>query len=402
MTLLLRLGYFKGFNPIIQYCTVDNSYHGLYIQGNATVDYCDFKNGNEEHTITFASTSTVNLDGNNNICPAVGKKAINNRTDSSIDAENNWWGTDSPTDALFTFPAYVDYDPHRDTAASAGVYKPAINDDPLEIAEQFEIAGDFDGALSKYTDLLVAEPNPNWRYFIITSMLRVQDKYNQDYDELRDIIHDEMKSAEGYYRAALRYIISDIDVREGNYQKAIDGFLSNAEIYKDTSIEVEMLGRVAEIYGIYLNDKTKALQYADMAAALNSGQLILKSAYNAADIEYNPALFEDKFQGMVENFDTLPESEEETVTSEITEFVTSYPNPFNPITTITYSIKEPSYVTLNIYSVTGQKVATLADNYVSAGTHAVKFDGSNLASGMYFYRFTSSGFEKKGRMLLVK
>ena len=82
--------------------------------------------------------------------------------------------------------------------------------------------------------------------------------------------------------------------------------------------------------------------------------------------------------------------------------ISCYPNPFNPATTLTYSIARSSFVTVNVYSITGQKIATLVDEPVSAGEHSVKFDGSDLASGMYFYRFTSKGFEKTGKMILVK
>ena len=77
-------------------------------------------------------------------------------------------------------------------------------------------------------------------------------------------------------------------------------------------------------------------------------------------------------------------------------------NPFNPATTLDYSIAETSRVTLTIYSVTGQKVATLVDGVMPAGRHSVVFDGSNLASGVYFYRLESPGFAKTGKMLLVK
>jgi len=59
-------------------------------------------------------------------------------------------------------------------------------------------------------------------------------------------------------------------------------------------------------------------------------------------------------------------------------------------------------VKLDVYSITGQKVATLVDGIMDAGEHSARFDGSNFASGMYFYRFTSKGFEKTGRMILVK
>jgi len=80
----------------------------------------------------------------------------------------------------------------------------------------------------------------------------------------------------------------------------------------------------------------------------------------------------------------------------------NYPNPANPTTTITYSIAEPSHVRLTVYSVSGQKVATLVDGPLSAGTHSVVFDGSHLASGVYFYRLESKGLAKSGKMLLIK
>ena len=82
--------------------------------------------------------------------------------------------------------------------------------------------------------------------------------------------------------------------------------------------------------------------------------------------------------------------------------MTASPNPFNPITTIKYSIANPSHVKLAVYSITGQKVATLVDGSVSAGEHSVRFDGSNLASGIYLYRFTSKEYKKTDKMILMK
>lgn len=82
--------------------------------------------------------------------------------------------------------------------------------------------------------------------------------------------------------------------------------------------------------------------------------------------------------------------------------MTVSPNPANPITTIVYSIRNPSDVKLTIYSINGQKVATLVDGPVSAGAHSVTFDGSRLASGVYLYRFESAGLNRTGKMLLLK
>ncbi len=388
-------------NPVIQYNTVETSKHGLYIAGNATVDYCDFKNSNTNHSINFSSSSTVNLDGQNNICPAGGYYAINNRSGTTTDAENNWWGTSSPTDALFVFPAYVDYSPYRASAASAGVYKTIQETDPLEMAEQHEFSGDFDNALDEYKSVLMSESDPDWRQFVITSMLRVIDKHDTDYEELRTIIENEMKSAEGYNGAVLRFIVSDIDIREGNYQKAIDDLTRNAKFYGDTFMEAEMLGRVAEIYGLYLNDKTQALQYAQKAETVNPGQFSLRSAFNAAGIDYETALYEDRFENADGSYNTPQDFESET-SGELSNSVAVSPNPFNPVTTISYSLVEPGHVTLTIFNISGQRVATLVNGNVPAGQHSASFNGDGLASGIYFYRLDSPAFSSNGKMLLMK
>ena len=78
------------------------------------------------------------------------------------------------------------------------------------------------------------------------------------------------------------------------------------------------------------------------------------------------------------------------------------PNPFNPSTVIEYIIREPSDVKLSVYSIAGQRVATLVDGYLPAGKHTALFDGSDLASGIYFYRLETGGAEKNGKMLLLK
>jgi len=80
----------------------------------------------------------------------------------------------------------------------------------------------------------------------------------------------------------------------------------------------------------------------------------------------------------------------------------NYPNPFNPATTMSYTLANPGHVSLYVYNSTGQKIATLVDTHMSAGEHSAKFDGRGLASGMYFYRFEAGGFEKSGKMILVK
>ncbi len=78
------------------------------------------------------------------------------------------------------------------------------------------------------------------------------------------------------------------------------------------------------------------------------------------------------------------------------------PNPFNPATTISFHLPKSAAATLTIHDALGQKIATLVNGPMSAGTHSVTFNGAKLASGVYFYRFESAGTAKTGKMLLLK
>ena len=81
----------------------------------------------------------------------------------------------------------------------------------------------------------------------------------------------------------------------------------------------------------------------------------------------------------------------------------NYPNPFNPSTVITYSIPKTSTVTLKVYNLVGQEVATLVNNQVNAaGSHMVSFNASNLASGVYFYKLNAGDFTLTKKMVLMK
>ncbi len=87
----------------------------------------------------------------------------------------------------------------------------------------------------------------------------------------------------------------------------------------------------------------------------------------------------------------------------------NYPNPFNPLTTISYSIPASSYVILQIFDMQGREIQTLVNNHQTIGNYSVQFNAGSLASGIYFYRlqatdyFSHSGkFLKTRKMLLLR
>jgi hypothetical protein len=80
----------------------------------------------------------------------------------------------------------------------------------------------------------------------------------------------------------------------------------------------------------------------------------------------------------------------------------NYPNPFNPTTNIKYSITKSGLVTLKIYNVLGQEVATLVNQDQRPGNYVVDFNASNLASGVYMYRLESGNYSLTKKMVLLK
>lgn len=80
----------------------------------------------------------------------------------------------------------------------------------------------------------------------------------------------------------------------------------------------------------------------------------------------------------------------------------NYPNPFNPVTKINFSLPKSGLVQLKIFDMLGREVQTLLNEFKTIGEHSVDFNGSNLSSGVYFYKLTTNEFVETKKMILVK
>jgi hypothetical protein len=80
----------------------------------------------------------------------------------------------------------------------------------------------------------------------------------------------------------------------------------------------------------------------------------------------------------------------------------NYPNHFNPATTINYSIPKVGQVRLTIYNALGSKISTILKEYKPAGNYSIKFNASNLASGIYLYRLESGNYSAIKKFILLK
>lgn len=80
----------------------------------------------------------------------------------------------------------------------------------------------------------------------------------------------------------------------------------------------------------------------------------------------------------------------------------NYPNPFNPSTNIQFDLPKEGFVSIKIYDMLGREVATLVNEFRNAGSYIVGFNGSNLSSGIYYYKIKAGTFEATKRMVLIK
>jgi hypothetical protein len=90
-----------------------------------------------------------------------------------------------------------------------------------------------------------------------------------------------------------------------------------------------------------------------------------------------------------------------TVPTEVT-LLQNYPNPFNPSTVIRFGLPQKNHVRLELYNTLGQRVAKLVDELMDGGYHEVVFENPGLASGVYFYRLTTTNFTQTRRLVLVQ
>ena len=124
---------------------------------------------------------------------------------------------------------------------------------------------------------------------------------------------------------------------------------------------------------------------------LNSITKLRETAQTAKDF-YNDC-FSNVVIGIDDNTSSIPD-----------DFILyqNYPNPFNPVTHLEFGISKLGFVTLKVYDVLGKEIRTLVNEIKPAGKYKIEFDGSNLPSGIYFYKFETGNFISTKKMLLLK
>ncbi|MEQ9310216.1 MAG: T9SS type A sorting domain-containing protein [Balneolaceae bacterium] len=169
---------------------------------------------------------------------------------------------------------------------------------------------------------------------------------------------------------------------KGTFKFGINGLDNEAGVGADHNITVTE-DRLSFIYGAVVRaDSVYDDLYDEYILATESGPVVVRRG------------------GSADNGITIPNEIDETPGK--FELEQNYPNPFNPSTNISFNLPISSQVTLKVYNILGQEVATLVNGKLGSGLHSVRFDASGLSSGMYLYRIEAGSFVQNKKMMLIK
>ncbi len=435
--------YLYSSSPLIQYCNIhNNSFSGLnllyssptllwsnYIRNNYDGVYCDsysapkFGDGNYqgENDLRDNSYGVVCL---NNAYPMLGNTSptnggYNNIVNTSYNvfsmnagvvyARENWWGTTNPSN--FKLLGNVSYSYYR----SSEIYIPApplskqvgnptnsVNEDiPMisELDKAYQMIADenYEEARNICMNLVTNYPDFSVSY---NALLLLKDTYSKsEINNTKDtytFLFNKQEKKPLYAIAGL--ILSDVD--KENKLKHIDDVLSE---YKGSNVtEFALFDKFVYFY----------FEVSDLKSALAvSKQLDEQFPQSQGSIEAHRILGDEEYYNISPKQEAMQKTTAQTP-SEYT-LLGNYPNPFNPSTTIRYSLPYQSSVELTIYDIMGREVKSFNISSQSSGYQNIVWDGTNkngnsVSGGIYLYRISikslenSKTFVKTAKLIMLK
>ncbi|MDH7605353.1 MAG: T9SS type A sorting domain-containing protein, partial [Melioribacter sp.] len=166
--------------------------------------------------------------------------------------------------------------------------------------------------------------------------------------------------------------------------------------------------RVKEIYGkyIYADFVTGNIWALEYDGKNVNNKLLFKTNHSISTFgidENNELYFADYAAGKIYKFVAITGTKVQgSNLLNRFELYQNYPNPFNPKTVISFNLPNTGFVTLKVYDILGKEITTLVDEHKLPGIYEINFDGTNISSGVYFYKLiTSSGFITK-KMVIAR
>ena len=156
--------------------------------------------------------------------------------------------------------------------------------------------------------------------------------------------------------------------------------------------------------GFVIERKDRNGSFKEVAFIKGHGTTTSKSLYTYQDKNLNPGTYSYRLKQLDFNgsFELSSEAIAEISLPNKFALEQNYPNPFNPSTTIKFSIPTDEFVSLSIYNIVGEKVASLLNGKITSGTHEINFNAINLASGTYIYTLQAGSFTSTRKMMVIK
>lgn len=364
--------------------------NGNYISNNNNGIIC-FNNANPN----IGKTSPLN-GGYNNLVNNIGYNVLNT-TGNTIYAYNNWWGTTDPTyfkanglsTPYLTSPAAFYMPPLSKT--SGNLVASEVEEIPMlsELDKAYQLVESKNLAEARKVCLNLVNNYPD--YSVSYNALNLlKETYAENEITAKKDIYKSLFNKKGkkdlYALAGL--LLSDID--KENKLKQIDEVITN---YKGEKIVELALFDKLVYYNFEMNDK-------------ENSRAISKELDELFPLSQG-AIEAHKILGDMEYYNIYPNPDQQlkkTTAQAPVEYALlgNYPNPFNPATTISYTLPQDGRVSIKVFDVLGREVAELINGFSSAGKHNVVWDGTNFASGIYFYSITFGNQTLNKKMLLMK
>lgn len=442
--------YMNNSSPAIKHCTIsNNSSYGIkcYNHSNPTIYNCKISNNGSTGVVcnlyssptfilgsytnggnTISNNSGAGIYASNYCNPYIG--GSNNGYNSiygnsnhqlkaeygcSISAMHTWWGTTNPrvNYEVNYFASDVNFTQHCTSNPNASnVYLSKVSGNlnsvqlnlnpdgssgtssDLQTAVYEQLFGDKEKAILMYKDIIEKGNLDNLD--VRTAIIRLSQcssdlKKNSFKKYLKDVIRSKnVKNKE--YKKILDDIENNWLLMDGMYPELISNLEKMLVNYKDDQmVQKNNLFLLGYINYALLNDKNKAINYFDELVARLPKDDLVKDIYRLTNKSEYSEISQNIWK---ENKDSFDKSKPN--------LLQNYPNPYNPVTTISYNLPEADYVTIKIYNSVGEEVQTLVNSHKEAGVHRAMFDGRNLASGLYIYTINVNGFTKSKKMLLIK
>lgn len=239
---------------------------------------------------------------------------------------------------------------------------------------------------NKFKRLIEKDPSSNLNGAALTAAVHCF-KRIEDYESMKDFLQG-IKKESNISGLAKRFMI-DYYLEQKDYTTAIS---IADQLIKETKSDANQTIDALYAKGLILAHELK--EFSKAAECFNE---IIKSYPD------NPMVDMTRNQLMLLGYEISKEEKEEITVNNKSELsIGNYPNPFNPSTTISYTLPADGKVQIKIFDVLGREVTTLIDNFISKGAHTVEWNGSDYASGIYFYTITFQNQMLNRKMLLIK